>query len=787
MKIRQKVFLRFLFLAVIIIFSLVFLSYKISRNFLEKNIQEHLLSVAKNKANWVNTYFAEKKADLFTLTECPLIKNLLNEKVTSDLNFAQKNLQTEISSINHKIENFLNQHSTPDLNELKRLFTKHELSHHSIVVYEPQTGTVYFQSNDKFANKDKMYLQENLIGNNLFGEYSYINDRGITKDRVIIADVLENKKIVCSVSKDIDRSVSFTVNLERSNYLRNFIKSYEYENLVLFTWDGQLVWMCKNRKMLQTNVSFIHYKDSLLSNIYEQVHKSEKTILSDISFCSDMSSIKPVILIGAPVYFGEDQDPLGIIAIQLSITQINNIMQDRTGLGRTGETYIVGADGLMRSDSRFFKESTILQTKVVTDATSYYFSNLDNSERIKKNFSKSKYKDYRGIDVLGSGMYLPDMNWILLAEIDFKEAFYPLQKLLTTLSLGGLIVIFFTLIVSVHFTHILTKPVINLHQGVDIIRKGNLEHRVDVSSDDEIGELTFAFNEMNEARKHNEKELQDKQKSLTALINNIPGIAYRGIHDKNRTMHFISSGCYSLTGYTNEEVSSGKISFSQIIHPEDRQNVWNTIETELKKEKSFEIVYRIYSPKKQIKWIWEKGVGIFENNVLVALEGLIIDITDRKNIQNTLNKYSEKLEKTKIALEQKNILLVELLEQIEAEKARIKEEILTNINKFILPTVDKLKHQSNPIDSKYLNILTDSLKNITSSMGLEISKMPNYKLAPREIEICLMIKSGLSTKEISKTLHISRTTVERYRNNIRKKLGLVKTKVNLFTYLQEIS
>ena len=791
MKIRQKIFLNFLFFALIIILSLIFISYKISRAFLENSIQEHLLSVAKNKATWIDTYFSEKKADIFTLTECPGIKDVFKQKIESDISSARNNLRITLSDAAKGIENFVSENPSGSFSELNKNFRYPLTLNSNMVIYEKQTDTIYFHSNEQFLYNDLMYFHEHLTDKAMVGEYSYINDRGITKDRVIMAQPISmnipEKMFFCAVSNDVDYSSNYVLSPEREDYLIDFINSYNFENLMLFTWDGQLLWSCKNKKMMRANLSLKHFQDTLISKVYEKVHKSEKLVVTDVSFCSDISSVNPLIFIGAPVYMGERQDPLGIITVQLNISMINEIMQDRTGLGNTGETYIVGSDFMMRSDSRFFNESTILKTKVVTDATSYFFSNPEKTDINNNYFIKNDYKDYRGIHVLGCGLYLPDLNWLVLAEIDVKEALYPLRNLLKTLCWASLIIIFLIVLVSIHSTHILTKPIVNLKKGVDIIQKGDIDYKVDNLSNDEIGELTAAFNKMNNIRKRNEKELEDNQRSLSALINNIPGIAYRGVHDKNRSMNFISSGCYELTGYTKEEVNSKDFSFRKIINPDDQDDVWNTIDAALKKGNSFEVVYRIFTKTGKTKWLWEKGTGAFSSNSIIELEGLIIDITDRKNIQNTLDKYGEKLEKTKIALEQKNILLSELLEQVEAEKSKIKEEILTNINKFILPTLDKLKQQGDNLDVKYIDILNDSLKNITSSMGLEITKSPTQKLSPREIEICNMIKSGLSTKEISNSLNISSKTVERYRNNIRKKLNLVKKKVNLVTYLHEIS
>jgi DNA-binding NarL/FixJ family response regulator len=148
-----------------------------------------------------------------------------------------------------------------------------------------------------------------------------------------------------------------------------------------------------------------------------------------------------------------------------------------------------------------------------------------------------------------------------------------------------------------------------------------------------------------------------------------------------------------------------------------------------------------------------------------------------------LRESERKLKDQKNSLEQKNAALREILEQIEIEKKQIKSDILANVEKLLLPALEKLRGKAASVDAKYIDILQRNLEELASSFGRKIAEKA-IKLTPKEIEICNMIKSGLTSKEISKLLNISRQTTERHRNNIRKKLGIVKKDVNLVTYLQ---
>lgn len=132
--------------------------------------------------------------------------------------------------------------------------------------------------------------------------------------------------------------------------------------------------------------------------------------------------------------------------------------------------------------------------------------------------------------------------------------------------------------------------------------------------------------------------LHESQRAMRTLISNIPGIAYRCLNDDNRTMVFISDACLKLTGYPSKAfIGKSEISFMDITHADDRKIFQNTIKEALNKHKPYKMEYRIISKTGEIKWVWEQGEGIFDKagNVF-ALEGLINDISDRKQAQKEL-------------------------------------------------------------------------------------------------------------------------------------------------------
>jgi PAS domain S-box-containing protein len=161
------------------------------------------------------------------------------------------------------------------------------------------------------------------------------------------------------------------------------------------------------------------------------------------------------------------------------------------------------------------------------------------------------------------------------------------------------------------------------------------------------------------------------------------------------------------------------------------------------------------------------------------------DISIQKKTGQALKAANEKLIREQQALQQKNIALKEILAQIDDEKGIIKTTIQNNIEKTITPALRKLKGKSNPDQIALLEMLDRQLREICAPF---ISKLESKygELAPREVEICNMIKDGMSSKEIAAVNSISVQTVCMHRKRIRTKLDITNQKINLASYLKSL-
>ncbi len=225
-----------------------------------------------------------------------------------------------------------------------------------------------------------------------------------------------------------------------------------------------------------------------------------------------------------------------------------------------------------------------------------------------------------------------------------------------------------------------------------------------------------------------------------------------------------------MIGYSREEVI-GKKSWSDLILPEQKLFFEQHWESLMKEGRVINFEYTlVHKNGHHMDVVLNASARKDESGRILNTRGSVLDITRRKQLEEEV-------------LNCKNIALGEILSRIELEKKQIKQDMMANVEELIFPLLGKLKRKGSALERKRIQLLEDTLKDITSPFGGVISGQ-QWKLSPREIEICNMIKKGLSTKEISSLSNTSNRTVDNHRNRIRKKLKISHKDINLVSYLQ---
>ena len=150
-----------------------------------------------------------------------------------------------------------------------------------------------------------------------------------------------------------------------------------------------------------------------------------------------------------------------------------------------------------------------------------------------------------------------------------------------------------------------------------------------------------------------------------------------------------------------------------------------------------------------------------------------------------LEALEEKLEQTENSPREKSAALDQILKYLETEKRIVQDQVLHNIQKLLLPTLEKLKRKATKLETKYLDLIQQNLQSLTDSFGRSLrDKFPQLTL--KEVEICNMLRNGFVSKDIAFLLKISHLTVETHRHRIREKLGISNQKTNLTSLLQNL-
>lgn len=161
------------------------------------------------------------------------------------------------------------------------------------------------------------------------------------------------------------------------------------------------------------------------------------------------------------------------------------------------------------------------------------------------------------------------------------------------------------------------------------------------------------------ARKQVEAALRESRRTLQGLLSNLPGMAYRCANDSHWTMEYVSEGCLALTGYSASALlGEGGRSYAEIIHPDDRNRVWEEVQAAVAERRNFQLRYRIVTAQGSEKWVWEQGFAVYDGDRVLALEGLIVDISEQRTAEMALREAKERAE----------------------EASRLKDSILANMS-----------------------------------------------------------------------------------------------------------
>ncbi len=268
-------------------------------------------------------------------------------------------------------------------------------------------------------------------------------------------------------------------------FATKYVKEYSYYDLFLIDVDGNVVYTATKEADFGKNL--INSEELKSSGLAEAFRNASKGVtLVDYKYYAPSNGV--AAFLAAPVK-NDTGTQIGAVALQISDESIDEIMNERSGLGETGETYLVGSDLLMRSDSRFSEEKTLGIKKIETLAT---------QEATSGNQGARFIQDYRGVEVASaySPLEIEGLQWSIIAEIDKEEALIAGRDLLIAVVTIAIVIVAVVSLVSFFFARSITRPLIAVRNQLKELAEsgGDLTRQIIVKSRDEVGEMASAVN-----------------------------------------------------------------------------------------------------------------------------------------------------------------------------------------------------------------------------------------------------------------------------------------------------
>jgi class 3 adenylate cyclase len=338
-----------------------------------------------------------------------------------------------------------------------------------------------------------------------------------------------------------DGSAWSAANARFNEFFRGIVQRFDFEDALLLDTRGNVVYTAYKGIDLGTNVLTGPYQQNDLRDAYQKAMAANSVDYVGVTDFGDYQPAdEPTAWMVTPV--GPRGHVEGVLALQFPISKINRLMTfgmqwEAAGMGHTGETFLVGPDDLMRSDSRLFlQDPQAFKTAVVDagtppdvaeDSIRQHGTTLVQPVATEATRQAQRgqtgtviERDYLGHETLQSyaPLNLPGLHWSVVAKIDTDEAFAPVSAFTRTLVLSTTIIIFVVCLASMFWARLFVRPIRRLEAGAQQISAGDYRLTLPAHTRDEFGDLTVAFNDMSRNLAIKEDLLAEQRRENDRLL-----------------------------------------------------------------------------------------------------------------------------------------------------------------------------------------------------------------------------------------------------------------------------
>lgn len=397
----------------------------------------------------------------------------------------------------------------------------------------------------------------------------------------------------------------------------------EYSDLYLISADSGVVWFNYSREAdLGSNLRSGPYKDTGFAKAFERAIATGETAYADFEWFEPAK--KACMFVASPVIDAKGA-VRAVTVVELDSRSIAAITSDRSGLGESGEAYIVGRDQLMRTQSHLSAANTVLKTKVDTEAAR---AGLAGKTGVVQGV------DYRGIDVVSH--YSPlglqakaGLDWVLIVEVDTSEVFVATDELgRRMLAMGALAVM-----VMVAFAYALSRrlsvPLAAIAEAVGRVAQGDLAVRIEVGKgNDEVAQIALSIGDMLARLRQQASAIGGNTATISAATTQLTTSMAELASSVTETASAVAE-----TSATTEEVKQTSLLASQkaqLVADSARRAVSVAADSQAATDKTLADLARLQD---QVNAIAARMYRLSEQTKSVtAVVGVVDDISDQANL-----------------------------------------------------------------------------------------------------------------------------------------------------------
>ncbi len=338
------------------------------------------------------------------------------------------------------------------------------------------------------------------VGDQLFGESIVRGDtlRLLFESRIEQNNILANDPMIQLLVSEMNQIPKDKLKESQENNRRHFlIQIQAFQELIGYSIGFEDTKIIGNDGKIFFSLGGNTNEDFIEDEFFQRGLKESFVVFESAEIGKKIVVISPIFADDSKI----GDESIGVIISRMRTSSIDNVLVNRSGLGESGEVYIVNNQLMMLSESRFI-EDVVFKQKVDTLA-------------VQKCFNQGEeflgfYEDYRNVPIYGSSYCADDLGIVLLVEIDQAEVEKPIDILQNRIFYTGIVITLGMGIVAFVISKSISRPLLKLKNAANKIASGDFEVRTNIATGDEIGELSHAFDSM--AQKLEESLIEIKEK-----------------------------------------------------------------------------------------------------------------------------------------------------------------------------------------------------------------------------------------------------------------------------------